>query len=136
VEAYGEPVASGEKAARWCLDTIWGVRFFLEAGGRRGRGGIPFSFEQAGESADALIGFVEQILPFPTGGQNLFGDIEGGEDGDVEGGASADGGLCFAHLAVQKGGGALNIGGVLIVTTEVVGLVVDLDGDDVFLRHG
>ena len=96
---------------------------FVEHVGERGGAG-------AGGVLRVLDGAVE-VVEALAGGAELVGDVECGEDGDAEAvDGVAESGDC-AHLGVDDGGKALDVGGV--GAAEIVDLVVDVDSDGLAL---
>ena len=93
-------------------------------GGGAAAGGVLRVLQGAGEVGDLVVTL--------AGGAELVGDVESGEDGDAEAVDCVAVGGDGAHLGVDDGGQALDVGG--IGAAEIVDLVVDVDGDGLALR--
>src|SRR5260370_42547523 len=87
-------------------------------GGGAVAGGWLRVLEGAGEVGDLVVAL--------ACGAKLVGDVEGGEDGDAEAAGGGALGGHGAHLGVDDGGEALDVGGV--GAAEIVDLVVDVYG--------
>ena len=82
------------------------------------------------------IGLIEQRIFLLAGAEYFFGDIERGEDGDIERGPVAYFGGGLLHFLVEIGRRAPDILGVApFAGAQLVGLFEDFDRNGFFLRH-
>ena len=82
------------------------------------------------------IGLIEQRIFLLAGAEYFFGDIERGEDGDIERGPVAYFGGGLLHFLVEISRRAPDILGVApFAGAQLVGLFEDFDRNGFFLRH-